>query len=109
MPSKDDELSGHRINQILTAFTVSGRIKEMLDLGDVGSTVRFIGLGALAIWVGTSSLTFAWVLDHSVEMNFFPEFAGLVLYLSDIFLIGGLLTWTVGWNLSPRLNLRFGP
>lgn len=76
---------------------------------DVGSAVRYLGLCSLALGVGTSSLTFTWVIEHRLEQNFFPEFAGLVLYISDFFLIAGLAVWTGGWNLSPRMSLRFGP
>ena len=82
---------------------------RMLTVADVGSTVRYLGLCSMALGVASSSLTFNWIIEHRVEQNFFPEFAGLVLYLSDFFLVAGLAVWTGGWNLSPRLNLRFGP
>jgi len=87
----------------------AGYHRGMLALGDVGFAVRYLGLVALALGVGASSLTFAWIVEHRVEQNFFPEFAGVVLYVSDIFLIGGLAIWIVGWNLSRHLNLKFGP
>jgi O-antigen ligase len=76
---------------------------------DVGAAVRYLGLGTIALGVASSSLTFSWVVLHRAEHNFFPEFAGVVLYVSDIFLIGGLAIWTAGWNLSPNLNLKTGP
>jgi hypothetical protein len=79
-------------------------VTEQLGIG-----TRYLGLAILALAVGTSSLTFNWVIEHRAESNFFPEFAGRVVYLSDILLLVGLIFWTTGWYLSPRQRLRYGP
>jgi len=63
----------------------------------------------LVIAIGTSSLTFNWVIEHNSEANVFPEFAGRVVYLSDILMFVGLILWAVGWYLSPTRTIRYGP
>ena len=57
---------------------------------EVAQGARYIGVWLLAIAVASSSLTFNWVLYHRPESNFFPEFAGAALYLSDLWLVLGL-------------------
>jgi len=74
-----------------------------------GLVLRYLGLALLALAVATSSLTFNWVLDHDSAANFFSEFAGRVVYLSDIFLWIGLAFWATGWYLSQGKSWRWGP
>ncbi len=82
---------------------------QMFSPEHLGLLIRHAGLAILAVALATSSLTFNWVIEHRVELNFFPEFGGGVVYLSDIFVFAGLAVWTVGWYLSPSQGLRFGP
>ena len=71
--------------------------------------LRSTGLAVIALAVGVSSLTFSWVIEHRRESSFFPEFAGGVVYLSDILLLLGLCLWGMGWYLSLRKGLKYGP
>ena len=63
----------------------------------------------IAVALGTSSLTFSWVLQHRTELNFLPEFAGPVIYLSDIPLLVGLGLYATGWAVSPKPQAAYGP
>ena len=54
-------------------------------------------------------MTFNWVLEHRQQENFFPEFAGRVVYLSDILVIAGLFVWLIGRLLARSERLRLGP
>ena len=74
-----------------------------------GSILTYCGMVFLVIAIGTSSLTFNWVIEHNAEANLFPEFAGRVVYLSDILMFVGLILWAVGWYLSPTRTIRYGP
>ncbi len=65
--------------------------------------LRHIGLLLIALGVGTSSFTFNWIISHDVSANFFPEFAGSVLYLSDLFIVSGLITWLIYRKSTGRL------
>jgi O-antigen ligase len=56
-----------------------------------------------------SSVTWNWVARHDTAANFFPEFAGSVVYLSDIFLWVGLAFWTAGWYVSRPASWNWGP
>ena len=76
---------------------------------ELGLAVRYLGLALLAVGVASSTLTFNWTLYHRLADNFFPEFAGSVLYLSDIFLVLGIVIWSLGWYLTSGLRLRTGP
>lgn len=76
---------------------------------EIGFIVRNVGLVALAVGVGAAPLTFHWIVVHRPEANFVGEFAGAVLYPSDILVFTGLLFWFTGWYLSPDLRLRYGP
>lgn len=67
-------------------------------------TLRHASLLLLALGVGTSSFTFNWVISHDVSANFFPEFAGSVLYLSDIFVVSGLIAWAAYRKQVGRLS-----
>lgn len=71
--------------------------------------LRYLGVCLLAFAVATSSLTFNWVIEHNTTENYFPEFAGKVIYLSDVPLVLGVLIWTFGWARSQRRLLRLGP
>ena len=71
--------------------------------------MRYLGLVLLTVAVAASSLTFSWTLEHKSDANFFPEFAGRVLYPSDLLLVAGLVIWAVGWYLSSRQPIRYGP
>lgn len=85
------------------------RLGDLLTDARMGLVLRYLGLAFLALAAGTSSLTFNWVIQHNQQQNFFPEFAGRVVYLSDIWLFGGLALWIPGWRLSPRQPWRYGP
>ena len=74
-----------------------------------GPALRYLGIGLLAMAVGSATLTFDWIISHRVDVNLVAEFAGSVIYPSDIFLVGGLATWVFGWFLSPDKTLRTGP
>ena len=67
------------------------------------SALVMIGIG-----IGSSSLTFAWVRQHDIAGNFFPEFAGGVIYLSDVFLAAGLTWWVVVRLLYWRVDIWLG-
>lgn len=80
-----------------------------LDLVVVARRIRSVGLAILSFGVATSTLTFNWIISHDARANFFPEFAGRVVYLSDLVLLAGIAVWLAGWHLFPRRPLRFGP
>ncbi len=71
--------------------------------------LRTFGVWCLALGAATSTFTFHRVIEHDPQTLFFPEFAGKVVYLSDIFILVGLGTWIVGWVLSPGGSLQHGP
>lgn len=85
------------------------RFGGVLTTTGMGLVLPHLGLALLALATATSSLTFNWVIEHNQQANFFPEFAGRVVYLSDTLLVGGLAFWTLGWRLSPRQPWRYGP
>jgi hypothetical protein len=75
-----------------------------------GSTAfREIGVVLVAVAIATSSLSFHWIGSHQTTVNLYPEFAGIVLYISDVPLLVGLAIWATGWYFSPSLRLRDGP
>ena len=71
--------------------------------------LRQSGLVLLAVGVAVSSITINWIVEHDPGLNFFPEFGGRVVYLSDVFIIVGLGLWALGWSLGPRRAPRLGP
>lgn len=81
----------------------------MPEIIAVARQVRMSGLAIIALGVAASSVTVNWVIDHDQRANFFPEFAGRVVYLSDLFLLAGVAVWAAGWNLYPRRAPTFGP
>lgn len=94
----------------ITSSSSRGNTKSMERLAkSVTSTGRYAGLIAMSIGVATSSLTPNWIIEHDEAANFFPEFAGRVVYLSDVWLLLGLATWVVGWYVKPPRTLRLGP
>ena len=76
---------------------------------DVSLGARYLGLAVLCLAVGASSLTFSWVIEHRADSNIFPEFAGRVVYLSDVLMAVGMGLWMLGRYLLPRRSLRLGP
>ena len=68
----------------------SRRLPTRHNSGMVAINLGFLVLGFA---VGSSSLTFSWVLEHQAAVNYFPEFAGRVVYLSDILVIAGIFIW----------------
>jgi len=76
---------------------------------EIGFGARYLGLALLALSLGSSTLTFDWIIAHRPEINFVGEFAGAVLYPSDVLLFFGLMFWMMGWYFSPSLTLRYGP
>ena len=68
-----------------------------------------LGLALLALGVATSSLGFIWVLRHDQRENFFPEWGGIAVYLSDILVVAGLVAWGIGWLATSRRPLSLGP
>ena len=85
-----------------------GRSVEQLSVS-VANSVRYVGLIALAIGVATSSLTISWVIQHNAEAGIYPEFAGRVIYISDVWVFVGFAAWMTGWYLGPPRPLRLGP
>ncbi len=75
----------------------------------IGAYPRYIGVILCAAAVATSSVSLQRTIFHRPEASFFPEFAGMVIYVSDVLLAVGLFVWFVGWYLSPTIQLRFGP
>lgn len=57
----------------------------------VASGTRYVGLALLALAIGSASLTFNWIVAHRPDSNFIAEFAGGVIYPSDILLFLGLV------------------
>ncbi len=51
---------------------------------EIGLGARYLGLVVLALAVGTSSLTFHWIIEDNRAVLLFPEFASTVVYISDI-------------------------
>lgn len=96
----DNSKSGRRYIDFLVKFTMSKQTSDAL---------RYAGLAALAAATASSSLTFSWVVEHRANLNVFPEFAGRVIYLSDIFLIVGIGLWLLGRLASKEKVWRFGP
>lgn len=68
--------------------------------------VALISVGA---GVGVSSLTFGRVWSHDVPANYFPEFAGGVIYLSDVLLATGFVFWIVARLSYRRAGVDLGP
>ena len=85
------------------------RYRRLPTLEKIGMSARHVGLALLAMAIGSATLTFDKIIEHRPELNYVGEFAGAVVYPSDFFLVIGLATWAVGWYLSPRSGLRFGP
>lgn len=79
------------------------------ELIRLGVPARVAGLIFCALAMGSATLTFDWIVVHRPELNYVGEFAGAVLYPSDIMLLAGVGFWGVGWLLSPGLKLRYGP
>ena len=67
------------------------------DRARCGLALRYFGLTLLALAVGSATLTFDWIIAHRVESNLVGEFAGAVLYPSDVLLGSGLSIWFIGW------------
>ena len=82
------------------------RVPTRRDIGQITITLGFFVLG---LAVGVSSLTFNWVLEHRSTSNYFPEFAGRVVYLSDILVIAGISICLAGRFLARSERLRLGP
>lgn len=80
-----------------------------MTLTSASSAIRYSGIVLLALAVGTSTLTFSWPIGEPSDARVFREFAGPVLYLSDVFSLVGLALWTASWALRGRPALRFGP
>lgn len=68
-----------------------------------------VALSLIIAGVGTSSLTFADVWQHDQASNYFPEFAGRVVYLSDVLLAAGILIWALVRVFRHGLTMRLGP
>jgi O-antigen ligase len=88
---------------------ISSFSRRLATRDAVGLIVLDLPLWTLAAAVATSSLTFNWVVEHRPEANLFPEFAGRVVYLSDILLVFGLALWTIGRLLRQHRKLEYGP
>lgn len=73
------------------------------------TTFRFVGIVLLSIAVATSSLSVHWIASHQTSVNSYPEFAGIILYISDVPLLVGLVVWAIGWYFSRPLRLHDGP
>lgn len=86
----------------------SGRAFLLLEASS-GLALRNVGLGLLCFGMAAASVTFNWVVDHDTAANLFPEFAGRVVYLSDIFVWSGLAFWATGWYLSRPASWKWGP
>ncbi len=95
---------------ILLATTI-GRLGRNIGWArsDFAGALRLIGLWTVAFGIAASSLTFNWVIEHRTEANFFPEFAGRVIYLSDVLLLAGVAAWLGGFFASPNRAFRYGP
>lgn len=86
-----------------------GSFPPKWDSVGLGLALRFSGLFLLALAVGSATLTFDWIITHRVESNAVGEFAGAVLYPSDLLLISGVLFWTIGWRITSDFTFRLGP
>ncbi len=73
-----------------------------LGAGWVGAWLRGVGLTLLVGGVAASTLTFSSVISHDRVANYFPEFSGQVVYLSDVLLGVGALAWLAAWLARGR-------
>lgn len=80
-----------------------------IELAAAGDFLRRLGIILVSLGVGTSSTTTNWIVAFDARVNFFPEFGGRVIYLSDPLLLGGVVLWGVGWRLFPGPRLNLGP
>ncbi len=80
-----------------------------LGAGWIGAWLRHAGLTLLAMGVAASTLTLNSVIFHDRVGNYFPEFSGQVVYLSDVLLGVGALAWLAAWLARGRGRLRAGP
>lgn len=82
---------------------------DALTVSRIAQAARLLSLWMIVIGVGVSAFTFNWIIEYNPELNFFPEFSGRVIYLSDVFLFAGVTLWMASWRLSSRQPLRYGP
>ncbi|MBI4304743.1 MAG: O-antigen ligase family protein [Chloroflexi bacterium] len=74
-----------------------------------GLRLRQIGVWSFAAGVAASSFTFHRVLSRDLSENFYPEFAGVAVYLSDVMWIAGLCAWGMGRLMARNASLTVGP
>lgn len=87
----------------------AGSATITVEFATVAGLVRRAGLLLLALAVAVSPLTFNWVVEHDPGVNYFPEFGGRVIYLSDALMVAGVFLWAVGWRLFRSVPLTLGP
>lgn len=94
------------------ASTAGGRSRVTItvELSTVAERVRAAGIALIVLAMATSPLTFNWIVEHDPALNFFPEFSGRVIYLSDVLLAAGVVVWLSGRQLSPAARpVTLGP
>jgi hypothetical protein len=103
MPNSERPITGTEASPQSRYLTVE------LNSQAIGTRLRQLSLAVIALGVAASSLTFNWVIEHDAQENFFPEFAGRVVYLSDILVFLGVGLWATGWYLCGREQIIKGP